>query len=304
MKIRNRSGALFTSTSCIAINTVHGKGEEEFLLPLVAAVMDVQRAEEKHHEVEGEGDHGTHATALGIHTRPAHNWRSVLQHQRGGEGSTKSQVLEDGVEGKKADRWKGNMRNQLDNIDIGLFTNKGTQEALPKENPSSSAEKDMMGGSDEEWKLPKSGGLEMGTLWRQQKNLSVNGIKRKRSKTVIGHINDWKHETNTTRTIRQRQETGIQQEDGRKVGEKSMPIKRYNNNEAEGSQCRRRNGRGWRCSQRTLVGYSLCEYHLGKGRLRSINGSRGRVIVNNKAGTCKFKELRLIDASGSNNVPT
>ena len=74
MKIRNHSGTLFTSTSCIAINTVHGKGEEEFLLPLVAAVMDVQRAEEKDHEVEGEGaDHGTHATILGIHTHPAHN---------------------------------------------------------------------------------------------------------------------------------------------------------------------------------------------------------------------------------------
>eukprot|EP01018_Ginkgo_biloba_P005903 Gb_10673 [translate_table: standard] len=38
-----------------------------------------------------------------------------------------------------------------------------------------------------------------------------------------------------------------------------------------GSQCRRMNGRGWRCSQRTLVGYALCEHHLGKGRLKSIN---------------------------------
>ncbi|XP_039039715.1 growth-regulating factor 7-like [Hibiscus syriacus] len=38
----------------------------------------------------------------------------------------------------------------------------------------------------------------------------------------------------------------------------------------EGSRCSRVNGRGWRCSQQTLVGYSLCEHHLGKGRLRSI----------------------------------
>ncbi|CAI0402784.1 unnamed protein product [Linum tenue] len=38
----------------------------------------------------------------------------------------------------------------------------------------------------------------------------------------------------------------------------------------EGSRCSRVNGRGWRCSQPTLVGYSLCEHHLGKGRLRSI----------------------------------
>lgn len=36
----------------------------------------------------------------------------------------------------------------------------------------------------------------------------------------------------------------------------------------EGSRCSRVNGRGWRCCQPTLVGYSLCEHHLGKGRLR------------------------------------
>lgn len=38
----------------------------------------------------------------------------------------------------------------------------------------------------------------------------------------------------------------------------------------EGSRCSRVNGRGWRCCQQTLVGYSLCEHHLGKGRLRSV----------------------------------
>ncbi|KAF5202842.1 Wrc protein [Thalictrum thalictroides] len=36
-----------------------------------------------------------------------------------------------------------------------------------------------------------------------------------------------------------------------------------------GSRCSRVNGRGWRCCQETLVGYSLCEHHLGKGRLRN-----------------------------------
>ncbi|KAL6861213.1 hypothetical protein ACP4OV_016913 [Aristida adscensionis] len=44
----------------------------------------------------------------------------------------------------------------------------------------------------------------------------------------------------------------------------------------EGSRCSRVNGRGWRCSQPTLVGYSLCEHHLGKGRMRSAAaGGRG-----------------------------
>ncbi|KAE8796792.1 hypothetical protein D1007_28088 [Hordeum vulgare] len=39
----------------------------------------------------------------------------------------------------------------------------------------------------------------------------------------------------------------------------------------EGSRCSRVNGRGWRCSQPTLVGYSLCEHHLGKGRQKSAS---------------------------------
>jgi hypothetical protein len=43
----------------------------------------------------------------------------------------------------------------------------------------------------------------------------------------------------------------------------------------EGSRCSRVNGRGWRCSQPTLVGYSLCEHHLGKGRARSSSAGTG-----------------------------
>ncbi|CAN6978694.1 hypothetical protein Bca4012_002466 [Brassica carinata] len=44
----------------------------------------------------------------------------------------------------------------------------------------------------------------------------------------------------------------------------------------EGSRCSRVNGRGWRCCQQTLYGYSLCEHHLGKGRVRSMNKSASR----------------------------
>ncbi|KAH7554269.1 hypothetical protein JRO89_XS12G0150200 [Xanthoceras sorbifolium] len=46
----------------------------------------------------------------------------------------------------------------------------------------------------------------------------------------------------------------------------------------EGSRCSRVNGRGWRCCQQTLVGYSLCEHHLGKGRLRSMTSVRSRAL--------------------------
>ncbi|KAL5995431.1 hypothetical protein ACLOJK_025493 [Asimina triloba] len=42
-----------------------------------------------------------------------------------------------------------------------------------------------------------------------------------------------------------------------------------------GSRCSRVNGRGWQCSRLTLVGYSLCEHHLGKGRSESIGNMVG-----------------------------
>jgi WRC len=46
----------------------------------------------------------------------------------------------------------------------------------------------------------------------------------------------------------------------------------------EGSRCSRVNGRGWRCCQPTLVGYLLCEHHLGKGRTRNMsNSNRGQL---------------------------
>ncbi|KAF2289484.1 hypothetical protein GH714_036577 [Hevea brasiliensis] len=48
---------------------------------------------------------------------------------------------------------------------------------------------------------------------------------------------------------------------------------------SEGSRCSRVNGRGWRCCQQTLVGYSLCEHHLGKGRLRSMTSVRSRSMA-------------------------
>lgn len=51
----------------------------------------------------------------------------------------------------------------------------------------------------------------------------------------------------------------------------------------EGSRCSRVNGRGWRCCQQTLVGYSLCEHHLGKGRLRSMTSVRSRSLAGSNA---------------------
>lgn len=120
MRIRKRSGAVITSssswerarssTSSIVRSTDSGNGEE-FLLPLVAAVMDVQRSEEEN-KAEVEAEHGTSTTALKTHLRPAHNWRNALQLQGSRDGNSENQAFEDGEEGQKIEeRWKGSMRN-------------------------------------------------------------------------------------------------------------------------------------------------------------------------------------------------
>lgn len=37
------------------------------------------------------------------------------------------------------------------------------------------------------------------------------------------------------------------------------------------SLCRRNNGNGWRCNRPTVLGHSLCEYHLSRARKRNRN---------------------------------
>ncbi|OEL15467.1 hypothetical protein BAE44_0023515 [Dichanthelium oligosanthes] len=44
----------------------------------------------------------------------------------------------------------------------------------------------------------------------------------------------------------------------------------------EESRCSRKNGRGWRCSQPTLVGYAVCQYHVGKARMWSAAAAAAR----------------------------
>ncbi|XWS66460.1 hypothetical protein CRYUN_Cryun05aG0201300 [Craigia yunnanensis] len=58
----------------------------------------------------------------------------------------------------------------------------------------------------------------------------------------------------------------------------------------EGSRCSRVNGRGWRCCQQTLVGYSLCEHHLGKGRLRSMTSVRSRSLASSNNAAKKEEQ--------------
>jgi hypothetical protein len=67
----------------------------------------------------------------------------------------------------------------------------------------------------------------------------------------------------------------------------------------EGSRCSRVNGRGWRCCQQTLVGYSLCEHHLGKGRLRSMTSVRNRSNIGFSATTTASNNV--VDSALSSN---
>ncbi|XP_042484644.1 uncharacterized protein LOC122064924 isoform X2 [Macadamia integrifolia] len=73
----------------------------------------------------------------------------------------------------------------------------------------------------------------------------------------------------------------------------------------EGSRCSRVNGRGWRCCQQTLVGYSLCEHHLGKGRLRSMSSVRNRAsTITNRPKNIKEEESGLMLLSSLSSSPT
>ncbi|XVF11711.1 hypothetical protein REPUB_Repub08aG0051300 [Reevesia pubescens] len=58
----------------------------------------------------------------------------------------------------------------------------------------------------------------------------------------------------------------------------------------EGSRCSRVNGRGWRCCQQTVVGYSLCEYHLGQGWLRRMTSVRNRSLSSSNSSAAKEKQ--------------
>ncbi|KAB2608092.1 hypothetical protein D8674_011260 [Pyrus ussuriensis x Pyrus communis] len=93
-----------------------------------------------------------------------------------------------------------------------------------------------------------------------------------------------KTKTNKKREPRQQQNDDVHQKqddhviDGNRVTTSASATRKRARGGAlmEGSRCSRVNGRGWRCCQQTLVGYSLCEHHLGKGRLRSMNSVRSR----------------------------
>ncbi|GLJ32726.1 hypothetical protein SUGI_0658570 [Cryptomeria japonica] len=225
MRIRKRSIAALSSSSWEKTGSFTSEAaaaaaakEKEFLLPLVAAVVDIQA------KARFEGKDCTitptarHAIAQ-IHTRPVPKWRNALFR-------SKAKALQADEEENDKPIYKWNEREQV-----------------------------------------------------------VDAPKKQRSKLLITHVS-------------QETEDAIEMRKKETMSRKKEKVPEENKNMHAGSQCRRRNGRGWRCSERTLVGYHLCEHHLGKGRLRSINNNNnntGAVVVKDK-GT-KFKDLQLIHAA-------
>ncbi|CAN7062994.1 hypothetical protein BRARA_D02557 [Brassica rapa] len=94
-----------------------------------------------------------------------------------------------------------------------------------------------------------------------EKNQNVVTLRKRRSYTSFEE--------------QEEEEDEEEEEEANKGKKKRKGKKKSSDVLEEGSRCSRVNGRGWRCCQQTLYGYSLCEHHLGKGRVRSTNKSSG-----------------------------
>lgn len=327
MRIRNRScsAVLLSRKSCekplnrTFTDEVEDE-EEKFLLPLVAAAMDAQQPEEDD-QVDAVGAltiPGTEtATGTGIVGRRAgHKWRDILLRHGAGNAESCEAIEVGSWEGEKT-KFKGNkiMRNKREKV--GFLGNEGKSRAvLEDENTSNSCCEESGSASDyRERDSAKSGRpandfmskkleQEAGHFVERGNLHTININKRRRSKKNREPINAWRSGDKNRLIISgevEEEQAGIIKKDKARALDKPMQPAFSNNNDNShlGSQCRRRNGRGWRCSQRTLVGYSLCEHHLGKGRLKSINTENGKVFMNNNKKGSKFKELRLLDDSSS-----
>ncbi|XP_058748536.1 uncharacterized protein LOC131621503 isoform X2 [Vicia villosa] len=114
-----------------------------------------------------------------------------------------------------------------------------------------------------------------------------------------------KMKTKLNKTCSKRKDEDEDEESETKVNDIKKRITKRGSALMEGSRCSRVNGRGWRCCQQTLVGYSLCEHHLGKGRLRSMTSVRNRSIGVSSTTTTTVAPSNVVDirdtsASSSN----
>ncbi|KAJ6923785.1 hypothetical protein NC652_017183 [Populus alba x Populus x berolinensis] len=106
--------------------------------------------------------------------------------------------------------------------------------------------------------------------------------RRSNEETIMDTRKKMKTKMKTKMENKCLQQNGDSEEDDKETKEgasSKVKMKARGGALLEGSRCSRVNGKGWRCCQQTLVGYSFCEHHLGKGRLRSMNSVRSRSIA-------------------------
>lgn len=307
MRIRNRSCSAVLSSrgSCEKKAGEVEHGEERFLLPLVAAAMDSQQPQEDNHQVDGT----IPASATGIDWRRGNKWRDILLRCTTGNAESCGAIKVDSWEAEKT-KFKGKkiMRNKGDKVGFPESDEGESRGVVEKKIPSGICVKDGTTSDYRKYDSPKLGQFESDFMSRKNEHLSesehvytIDMSKRRRTKTNrssrddIEYIDAWTSGDKTSFTVSKQEENT--RKDKEKTFEKTMANNNNDDNSHVGSQCRRRNGRGWRCSQRTLVGYSLCDHHLGKGRLKSINTENGTVFINNNKKGSKFKKLPVLDAS-------
>ncbi|KAK4783183.1 hypothetical protein SAY86_007557 [Trapa natans] len=147
------------------------------------------------------------------------------------------------------------------------------EKKLTRNDSSPSAASKICGGSTQVY---QSSFLRQGGRWHEGEK-SSSPLKKRRNRDNLGKEEEEVGvDENVVKT-----EDGVLTPNSRGFRPQSGAVKKRGRGAGdgtvmEGSRCSRVNGRGWRCCQPTLVGYSLCEHHLGKGRLRSMMNVRSR----------------------------
>ena len=130
-------------------------------------------------------------------------------------------------------------------------------------------------------------------LKKRKGRIESNGMESNDSKKVKAKMN-----------TKMNKKCSLGRDDGDEESETKVNIKKKITKRGselmEGSRCSRVNGRGWRCCQQTLVGYSLCEHHLGKGRLRSMTSVRNKSNIGFSSTTAAAPD-NVVDSALSSN---
>ncbi|KAA8518283.1 hypothetical protein F0562_015834 [Nyssa sinensis] len=173
----------------------------------------------------------------------------------------------EGTEEVKGEKWRDEeMGNHIRKRSI-LGAEMGT-EVLPA-SASSHQEVERWCEGDKVFPLKKRrGSFERSINEKKEKKMKVK-MKSKTNKKCVLQNGDYEQEGKERKEVIDHKNTSS---NAKKMKRGSVIM--------EGSRCSRVNGRGWRCCQQTLVGYSLCEHHLGKGRLRSMTSVRSRAMAN------------------------